>query len=60
MAPERVTKSQRKEDRALVRSHGRRVEEPSQLGSQSSDDNNVANLATKMQREVLLCSDPNY
>ena len=56
MAPMRVLKSQRTQERALALSDGSQVEEPSQPGSQSSDDNQVTKLATEMQKEVVLCS----
>lgn len=52
MARVRVSKSQRTGERALARSDGSGVEEPSQPGSQSSDDNQVTKLATKMQRKA--------
>ncbi|KAM0802579.1 hypothetical protein BDR22DRAFT_887367 [Usnea florida] len=51
MAPGRVFKSQRVQERALARNDESQVEEPFQPGSQSSDDNQVTKLATRMQRE---------
>ena len=55
MEPVRVSKSQRAHGRVAARSDGSEVEEASQAGSQSSEDDNVTKLAKEMQREVLLC-----
>ena len=56
MAPVRVSKPPRVQERALALNDESQVEEPSRPGSQSSDDDQVAKLATRMQREVFLCS----
>lgn len=56
MAPVRVPKSQRTQELAMAPGVGSEIEEQSQPGSQSSDDNQVTKLATEMHREVLLCS----
>ena len=56
MAPVRISKPQRVKERALALNDESQVEEPSHPGSQSSDDDQVTKLATRMQREVFLCS----
>lgn len=56
MAPVHVPNSQRTQDRAMAQGYRTEIEELSQPGSQSSNDNQVTKLATEMHREVLLCS----